>query len=279
MLNINMAWYFLHMGCTMAGIITVIIILIISILITRVASIALTHTGLSRESSKFQARSAYTGVGFTTSESEKVVNHPVRRRILQLLMILGNAGIVGGIASLIIGFTDITEGISAWAKAGILVAGIAILWMLANSSWVDQRLSRIINKVLKKYSTMDVHDYASLLHLSGEYRISELAIDRDHWLVNRKIMYTGLRDEGLNILAITRQDGTYLGTPEGKTRIREGDTLILYGRDKAFEKIEKRMKGRSGNREHEEMVKEQKEVVKNQQKEDSERNLKEKARS
>jgi len=86
----------------MAGIVTVILILIFSILITRVASIALTHTGLSRESAKFQARSAFTGVGFTTTESEKVVNHPVRRRILLLLMILGNAGIIKGVASLII---------------------------------------------------------------------------------------------------------------------------------------------------------------------------------
>ena len=46
----------------MAGVITVILILVFSILITRVASIALTHTGLSRESSKFQARRAFTGV-------------------------------------------------------------------------------------------------------------------------------------------------------------------------------------------------------------------------
>ena len=76
----------------MAGVITVILILVFSILITRVASIALTHTGLSRESSKFQARSAFTGVGFTTNESEKVVNHPVRRRILLLLMIPGKSG-------------------------------------------------------------------------------------------------------------------------------------------------------------------------------------------
>lgn len=40
----------------MIGVITVILILVFSILITRIASIALTHTGLSKESSKFQAR-------------------------------------------------------------------------------------------------------------------------------------------------------------------------------------------------------------------------------
>lgn len=51
---------------------TLLVVLNSSILITRVATVALTHTGLSRESAKFQACSAFTGVGFTTSESEKV---------------------------------------------------------------------------------------------------------------------------------------------------------------------------------------------------------------
>jgi len=78
----------------MIAIISLLMVLVFSLLITRIATIALTYTGLSRQSAKFQARSAFTEVGFTTSESEKVVNHPVRRRILLLMMLIGNAGIV-----------------------------------------------------------------------------------------------------------------------------------------------------------------------------------------
>ena len=78
----------------MVAIFSLLLVLVFSLLITRIATIALTYTGLSRQSAKFQARSAFTGVGFTTSESEKVVNHPVRRRILLLMMLIGNAGIV-----------------------------------------------------------------------------------------------------------------------------------------------------------------------------------------
>lgn len=48
----------------------------VAIPITRIATIALTHTGLSRQTARFQARSAFTVVGYTTSESEKLVNHP-----------------------------------------------------------------------------------------------------------------------------------------------------------------------------------------------------------
>jgi K+/H+ antiporter YhaU regulatory subunit KhtT len=248
----------------MAGIITVIIILVVSIFITRVASIALTHTGLSRESSQFQARSAFTGVGFTTNESEKVVNHPVRRKILQVLMILGNAGIVTGIASLIIGFSGIENNVSGWVKVIILVGTIIILWYLANSKWADRHLSRLINKILKKYSRIDVNDYVSLLHLSGEFRISEIAIDEGHWLCNKKLKNTKLRDEGINVIALSRKNGNFLGNPKGDTEMKDGDTLIVYGRAETLNKVEKRSKGKKGKREHNEMVREQKEILKHE---------------
>jgi hypothetical protein len=67
-------------------------------------TIALTHTGLTKASAKFQARSAFSGAGFTTSESEMVVNHPVRRKIVMLLILLGNAGLVTAVSSLILTF-------------------------------------------------------------------------------------------------------------------------------------------------------------------------------
>lgn len=254
----------------MAGVITVILILVFSILITRVAAIALTHTGLSRESSKFQARSAFTGVGFTTSESERVVNHPVRRRILLLLMILGNAGIVTGIASLIIGFSGIEEKVDAWIKIVILLVGTLMLWTLANSRWIDQQLSKVIEKYLRKYGGLNVADYASLLRLSGEYRIAEMPINSDHWLCNLKLRDTQLRDEGINVLAISRSDGSFFGAPAGETTIQDGDTLVVYGHTEALQKLEKRLKGAKGNKEHKSMIRKQ-ERAKEKELEESEK--------
>jgi hypothetical protein len=245
----------------MIAIFTVIVVLIVSITVTKIASIALTHTGLSRESAKFQARSAFTGVGFTTSESEKVVNNPARRKILLLLMILGNAGIVTGVASLIIGFVDVDTDQRAWVKIVILLGSIILLWNMANSEWFDQKMSNLVSRYLKRYTDIDVNDYASLLHLSGEYRISEIYIDKDHWLANRTIRTTQVRDEGIIILAITRDNGTYLGAPQADTKIKVGDLLILYGRAKAMAALEKRLKDKRGYVEHKKLVEEQQKVV------------------
>jgi hypothetical protein len=67
---------------------------------TRIAATALALTGLSREAARFQVRSAFTGTGFNTREAEKVVDHPVRRQIIMLLMIARSAGVVSIIISL-----------------------------------------------------------------------------------------------------------------------------------------------------------------------------------
>lgn len=254
----------------MAGILTVILILILSILITRIAAIALAHTGLSRESARFQARSAFTGVGFTTSESEKVVNHPVRRRILLLLMILGNVGIITALASLILGFTDVDEGGSRWLKAGVLAGSVVLLWNIANSKWFDKWLSNLISRMLKKHTSLNISDYANLLHLSGEYRISEMNIQKEHWLEGKTLRKSGLRDEGVIVLAITRKDGTFLGVAEPDTEIKEGDSLILYGRGKSLGRLEARLHGSAGTKEHEREVREQESEVREQKIKDKE---------
>lgn len=74
----------------MGAALSIFVILSVSIFTVRVAAVALRITGLPDESARFQALSAFTGTGFTTSETEMVVNYPIRRRIVGLLMIIGN---------------------------------------------------------------------------------------------------------------------------------------------------------------------------------------------
>lgn len=58
----------------MVALISFLFVIATSLLITHIAAVALTLTGLSSDIARFQARSAFTGVGFTTKEAEKVVN-------------------------------------------------------------------------------------------------------------------------------------------------------------------------------------------------------------
>lgn len=252
----------------MVSIISLLTIIILSILVTRIATVALTQTGLSRESARFQARSAFTGVGFTTGESEKVVNHPVRRRILLLLMLLGNAGIVTAMTSLILGFIN-TENSRVFAvRISFLVAGLAFLWILAASGRIDRQLSMVIGWAIKRYTRLDTRDFASLLGLTGDYRVIEMQVEARDWMSERSLEEIRLRDEGIIVLGITRQNGKYIGAPNGSTRIQPGDTIILYGRTSAMEKLDKRLKGLSGDEEHDRACAEQEDVVRKEREED-----------
>lgn len=55
----------------MLAIATLLIVVLMSLLITKVASVALILTGLSRDVARFQARSALSGTGLGTAEASR----------------------------------------------------------------------------------------------------------------------------------------------------------------------------------------------------------------
>lgn len=253
----------------MASVLSLIIIVTLSILITRFATIALVHTGLSRQAAQFQARSAFTGVGYTTREAERIVGHPVRRRIIMLLMLMGNVGIISVLASLVLAFVDDQAGTSDWVlKIGTLVGGIGLLWLLSKSKWVDKALSQWINRLLIKYTDIKVRDYAGILHLSGDYEITEMLVERDHWMADQKLGRLNLRQEGLNLIGVEREDGNYVGLPSGDTLIQEGDTLIMYGKESALKRLNERKRDREGRINHRQAVKEYRQAQKEEKQSD-----------
>lgn len=253
----------------MFAIISLLVVVIFSILITRIATIALSYTGLSRETAKFQARSALTGTGFTTHETERVVNHPVRRRIVFILMLIGNVGIVGAISSLILTFINTGHTSSMTLRIVLLVAGLVVLWAVAASKWVDRRLSRLIGWALQRYTRLDVTDYASLMHLAKEYRIVELQIEPQDWLAQKTLGEARLREEGIVVLGITRRNGSYLGAPTGNTKVFPEDTLIAYGRISALEALDQRRNNWRGRQEHRKAIHTQRKVQAEEAHEDS----------
>lgn len=234
----------------MFAVILLVMVALISLLITRVATIALTVTGLSRQSARFQARSALTGVGFTTSESEAVVNHPVRRRIVLNLMLVGSLGLATVIAGMLAGFMGADNASQAVRRIVLLILGLAAVYALSLNSAVDRRLSQMGVKLLNRYTDLDVHDYVRLLHLSGEYSVKEMATEEGDWIANRPLGELRLRDEGILVLGVVRRDGTYLGIPGKETVIEPGDTAILYGRDDVFAELAGRPSGEEGDRAH-----------------------------
>lgn len=236
----------------LAGLLAVILL---SLLVTRVATVVLVLTGLSRESARFQARSALSGVGFTTSEAESVVNHPIRRRVVMILMLIGGAGTFTVLGTLVLSFAN-ADAAQRTNRVAVLLGGLLVIWLLARSSWVERRLSRLIARFLDRWTDLTARDYAALLHLSGPHAIGELAVESGDWVDGRTLGELRLRDEGVIVLGLTRADGRYIGAPRFDTEIRAQDTLLVYGHSGRIEELDQRARGPDGDEAHERAVQE-----------------------
>jgi NhaP-type Na+/H+ and K+/H+ antiporter len=234
-----------------------------------VATVALTFTGLSQEAAQFQARSAFTGTGFTTSEAETVVDHPVRRRIIMTLMLLRSAGIVTILLSLILSFVGSEDG-GKLDRLAWLVGGVVVLWVLSLSGAVDRFLKRLMTWAVKRWTDLDVRDYVGLLKLSGDYVIREMQVEKDDWLAGKELSACRLREEGVSIVGIYRSNGNYVGVPKGNTAIHPGDTLVLYGRAEGLQKLDRRRTGGEGDRDHSEAVGDEQRRMDQQDREEAE---------
>ncbi len=231
----------------------VLVVLSIALLVVRIGSVALAMTGLSPQIARFQARSAYFGVGFTTAEAEKVVSNPVRREIVMTLMLLGNAGIITVIGSLVLSMTDLpSTGLSShiWFRCVFLAAGISLLFVLAYSKWIDHQISTAVAWALKKWTRLEAQDYSEMLRLAHDYTVSEFPVHEGDWLASRALLDLRLGDEGVMILGIERADGTYVGAPKGSAVIEPGDRLIVYGKHAMLKGLEKRRAGKEGDEQH-----------------------------
>lgn len=239
------------------GVAALLSAVLLSLLVVRVATIALMLTGLSRDLARFEAHSAFTGAGFTTSDSETVTNHPVRREIILLLMMLGNAGIVTVVSSLVLSFmapnNDTIYG-ALWVRLLVLVLGLVLLSKLAYSEWVDTQLSRVIGWALKRFTQLDVRDYVGLLHLAKGYEVAEMKVVEGNWLANQALLDLRLGDEGVLVLGVERVSGNYLGGPKGSVRLLVDDTLLVYGPQAVLSELIHREKGPQGDLLHQESV-------------------------
>ncbi len=231
----------------MAAATSFLIILLISLLIVRIATVALVYTGMSMEAARFQARSAITGTGFTTAEAEMIVRHPVRRRIVSLLMLLQSAGLVTATSSLILSFTNLEQGQDGLLRLLMLAAGLAVLWVAASSRWVEHQLQRVIGWALERWSSLEARDYLSLLHLAEDYRVTEIAVRDGDWLADRSLSELDLPEEGCLVLGIQRADGPYVGAPQGDTVVRPDDVLVVYGQRERLAELGTRRAGETGD--------------------------------
>ncbi|QDU59141.1 TrkA C-terminal domain-containing protein [Aeoliella mucimassa] len=238
----------------MFAVYSTLIVFAVSLIVIRVATVGLAMTGISKDLAHFQALSAFTGSGFTTKESEDIVNHPVRRRIVMHLMLLGHIGVVLAIPSVILSFLDMGGSDNRTGELSIRLAvlsgGLVLLLLLATSNQIERMMWGINTWAFKKLGSLELHDYTRLLRVGHDYVISKMQVHQGEWIAGHTLQELALNHEGVLVLGVERPTGEYLGAPRGSTRLQAGDCLVVYGRQESLLSLVQREAGIEGNIEH-----------------------------
>jgi len=223
----------------MGAALSVFILLSLSVFIIRVASVALRITGLTDTSARFQALSAFTGTGFTTSEAETVINYPVRRRIVAVLMIIGNVGLVTVLATLVVSLVRTDGDVDAVVvQLTWLFGGLLLLWFLVLNNTADRVLCYLIARAIQSTTDLGRRGFHRLVQIGNGHSVCE------HPATQNLIDHEGgsiageLSKLDLLLLAVRSQHGEYSNRLTVERPLGPGDTLILYGPDESHDAMD-----------------------------------------
>jgi hypothetical protein len=223
----------------MGAAIGIAIILLVSWIIVRTGAVALELTGMETHAARFQALSAFTGTGFTTRDSENVVRHPHRRRIIATLIILGNAGMISFIASLVQTFSSfrLTDDVrDLLLRVAAVALCLALLYRLVAARRVAAFIDRNIRAQLSKRTHIEPLEVEEILSQKEGWGIFRIEVWHGAPCVGKTLAQSTFRDHGILVLAIERNNGI-IPAPSGKDMLHVGDWLLCYGQLASMEKL------------------------------------------
>jgi hypothetical protein len=216
----------------MGAALSIFVLLSVSIFIVRVAAVALRITGLTDNSARFQALSAFTGTGFTTSEAETVVNYPIRRRIVSLLMIIGNLGLVTVLATLVVSLVH-TDGEPGAVIVQLiwLLGGLALLWFLMLNGTADRIMCSFISNILESTTYLGRRSFHRLVQVGDGYSVCEHSLGPREVAEGPHSLALRLAKLDLRLLAVRRVSGGLAFDLSPEFQINAGESLVVFGRD------------------------------------------------
>lgn len=213
----------------MYAVATFLVVAIMSMAFTKLAAGALIATGLPPDVATFQARSAFSGAGFTTTEAENVVNHPGRRKIIGTTMFVGNLGTPTLVVTVLVGFLAPGPG-NTTERAMVTLSGLVLAIMIVTNGPTQRALVKIGQRQAQKRLLPGLgSDVTELYVVDDDYVIGAVRVAHDPGPTIRSLR--GI-DEALSfarVLGVRRSDG-YLGMPPVDVDLDAGDEIILYGR-------------------------------------------------
>ena len=209
-------------------IVLLLVFICVIYVIVIMGGLALQFTGVEKARAQFQALSAFSGTGFTTKESETMVNHPRRRKVIMYLMILGKAGLVSIIATFASSLkkTNVTELV---INLGIIAVSIFLLHRIASYQKFARRLRRRLSKMVRRLFHLDQVHMDEVLEQGDGYGVMRVLMGLDCEATGKDLSHSGFSQHEILVLCIEGDQGN-IPFPKADNLIRSGDRLVCYGK-------------------------------------------------
>lgn len=198
-----------------------IIYVIVVLLVVEVLSIAFELTGVPYEKAKFQVITMVT-TGYSTKESEIIVQHPIRRKLALFAMIFTYVSNVT-LFSIIVNLTKSSITKSLIVKS--LIVLIALLIFVKNRMKLE---GKIRNEFIKhRWFSVNRTNIYYLLSKNNGYGLYNLYIDKRFKFIGQTIQESPLKKMGIQVINIDKGN-KIIEFPEPSYKTEIGDNLLVY---------------------------------------------------
>ncbi len=206
-----------------------------------VFSVAFKLTGLATSKIKFQVASLFTSTGFTTNESELIVNDERRRKIAIACIYTGHIFSVVIMGLVINVFFSITTLVGSGASTThtftewyfivfYVAAGLFLLMLFIKIPPINRRFQKLLESIAINSSKKSRNtNIITVLDLYGKHAIAEVVLNKiPEFAKEKSLIEMGLTKKFLiNVLSIRR--GKRIVEVTKDTMFSKGDVLVIYG--------------------------------------------------
>ncbi|WP_080848456.1 cation:proton antiporter regulatory subunit [Cytobacillus gottheilii] len=212
------------MGFIFIGVYFLIVLMVIEI-----STLLFSYTGLKKQISRFQVISMMTGTGFTTKESELIIDHPIRRRICGFLILFG----AFSLAVIISAISNLLADDFYTSRVAIVAALLVLFLFIIKMPKVKKSAMQKFNTELEeKYELKDM-PMKDVFLIDGNHSLAEMTI-KDSSVYQDKPLSDFLQKYDLTVLFIKRGE-EIIRNDLTNVHLNEGDLLYLYGDEQAIE--------------------------------------------
>lgn len=216
------------------GFVFIFIYLGIIFAVIEISTALFIFTGLERKVARFQAISMLTGTGFTTGESELIIDHPIRRKLAAFLILFG----AFSLAVIISAITNLLTESFYTMEIAYFAGGLFVLLFVFKVPRVQKFMTSKLKRELKEHYELAELPIMDVLPMDKDDEVREISIEEQSKFAGKSFDQIIKNTEDIMLLFIKRGD-INIRNKAYQTPLKPGDRIIVYGKNSIIkEKLE-----------------------------------------